>query len=60
VCLPEGPAGARRLLNRGESGARTLLLSTTGSPVNVCYPDTGHWRIRNAAGEDEVRLQPIS
>jgi uncharacterized cupin superfamily protein len=60
VSLPEGPAGARRVLNRGESVARALLLSTTGLPVNVCYPDTGHWLIRNAAGEDEVRLQPIS
>jgi uncharacterized cupin superfamily protein len=54
VCLPEGPAGAHRLLNRGESVVRALFLSTTGLPANVCYPDTGHWLIRNGLGRDEV------
>ena len=54
VCLPEGPAGAHRLLNRGESVVRALFLSTTGLPANVCYPETGHWLIRNGPGRDEV------
>jgi uncharacterized cupin superfamily protein len=54
VCLPEGPAGAHGLLNRGESAARALLLSTTGLPANVYYPDSGHWLIRNGLGRDEV------
>ena len=54
VCLPEGPAGAHRLLNRGESVVRALFVSTTGLPANVCYPDTGHWLIRNGLGRDEV------
>jgi uncharacterized cupin superfamily protein len=54
VCLPEGPAGAHRLLNRGESVVRALFLSTTALPANVCYPDTGHWLIRNGLGRDEV------
>ena len=54
VCFPEGPAGAHRLLNRGESVVRTLFLSTTGLPANVCYPDTGQWLIRNGLGRDEV------
>jgi uncharacterized cupin superfamily protein len=54
VCLPEGPAGAHRLLNRGESVVRALLLSTTGLPANVCYPDSGHWLIRNGLGQGEV------
>jgi uncharacterized cupin superfamily protein len=57
VCLPEGPAGARRLLNRGETAVRALLLSTTGLPANVCYPDTGHWLIRNGLGGDEVLVR---
>jgi uncharacterized cupin superfamily protein len=56
VCFPEGPAGARGLLNRGDSDVRVLLLSTTGLPANVCYPDTGEWLLRNAAGEREVAL----
>ena len=54
MCLPEGPAGAHRLLNRGESVVRALLLSTTGLPANVCYPETGHWLIRNGLGQDDV------
>jgi uncharacterized cupin superfamily protein len=57
VCFPEGPAGAHRLLNRGESVARALFLSTTGLPANVCYPDTGHWLIRNGLGRDEVAVR---
>lgn len=58
VCLPEGQAGAHRLINRGESAVRALLLSTTGLPVNVCYPDTGDWMIRNGPGSEEaVRLR---
>jgi uncharacterized cupin superfamily protein len=59
VCLPEGPAGAHRLLNRGESISRALFLSTTGLPANVCYPDTGDWLLRNELGPDEVvRCRP--
>jgi uncharacterized cupin superfamily protein len=54
VCFPEGPAGAHRLLNRGDSVVRALFLSTTGLPVNVCYPDTGHWLIRNGPAGVEV------
>jgi uncharacterized cupin superfamily protein len=57
VCFPEGPAGAHRLLNRGESVVRALLLSTTGLPANVCYPDTGQWLIRNGLGRDEVAVR---
>ncbi len=54
VCLPEGPAGAHRLLNRSASVVRTLVLSTTGLPANVCYPDTGLWLLRNAPGQNDV------
>jgi uncharacterized cupin superfamily protein len=47
VCCPEGPDGAHQLLNRGDSPVRALFLSTTGVPANVCYPDTGEWRMHN-------------
>jgi uncharacterized cupin superfamily protein len=57
LCFPEGPAGAHRLLNRGESVARALFLSTTGLPANVCYPDIGHWLIRNGCGRDDVVMR---
>ena len=55
VCLPEGPSGARRLLNRHESLVSALFLSTTGLPAAVCYPDTGQWLLRN--GSDEMVLR---
>jgi uncharacterized cupin superfamily protein len=54
VCLPEGPAGAHRLLNRSESVVRALFLSTTGLPANVRYPETGHWLLRHGHGSEEV------
>jgi uncharacterized cupin superfamily protein len=59
VCLPEGPAGARRLLNHGESPVRVLCLSTTGLPFNVHYPESGRWRLHHGPGPDEsVSLGP--
>jgi uncharacterized cupin superfamily protein len=54
VCFPEGPTGARRLLNRSESVVRALFLSTTGLPANAFYPDTGHWLIRNGLAQEVV------
>jgi uncharacterized cupin superfamily protein len=60
VCLREGPAGAHRLVNRGESVVRALFVTTTGLPANVWYPDTGHWLIRNALGGDEVVVRETS
>ena len=54
VCFPEGPSGARQLVNRGDEAARLLVLSTTGFPVNVSYPDRGSWELRNGPGADEV------
>lgn len=58
VCLPEGPAGAHQLLNRGTPAARALRLTTTGLPANVCYPDTGDWLLLN--GPDEVPVRASS
>jgi uncharacterized cupin superfamily protein len=57
VCFPEGPGGAHRLLNRGESVVRALVLSTTGLPANVHYPDTGHWLMHNAPGREDVAVR---
>jgi uncharacterized cupin superfamily protein len=54
VGLPEGPAGAHRLLNRGASAVRALFLTTTGVPANAYHPDTRHWLIRNELGRDAV------
>jgi uncharacterized cupin superfamily protein len=54
VCRVEGPEGAHCLVNRGDARARALVLSTTGLPANVFYPDTGEWLLRHGAGADEV------
>jgi uncharacterized cupin superfamily protein len=56
VCFPDGPAGAHRLLNRGDSLVRALFLTTTGLPANVGYPDTGEWLLRNGPGQEDVAL----
>jgi uncharacterized cupin superfamily protein len=56
VCFPEGPAGAHRLINGSESPVRALMLSTTGVPANVCYPEDGRWLLHNGLGDAvEVR-----
>jgi len=55
VCLHEGPTGAHRLVNGGEPVVRALFLSTTGLPAAVCYPDTGHWLLRD--GRDDIVLR---
>jgi uncharacterized cupin superfamily protein len=54
VCFPEGPSGARQVANRGDQAVRVLVFSTTGFPVNVSYPDSGTWEIRNGPSPDEV------
>ena len=54
VCFPEGPSGARQLVNRGDQAVRLLVFSTTGFPVNVSYPESGNWVMRNRPGVDEV------
>jgi uncharacterized cupin superfamily protein len=57
ACLPDGPAGGRRVLNRGAESARVLLLWTTGFPAAVCFPETGEWVLRTGRGDDEIRLR---
>lgn len=54
VCRVEGPEGAHCLVNRADAPARALVLSTTGLPANVFYPDTGEWLLRHGTGVDEV------
>jgi uncharacterized cupin superfamily protein len=40
VCFPPGPAGAHKIMNRGESPARTLMFSSSRIPAVSVYPDT--------------------
>jgi uncharacterized cupin superfamily protein len=40
VCFPAGAAGAHKLMNRGDSRARTLLFSSARVPAVSVYPDS--------------------
>ena len=40
VRFPPGPAGAHKLMNRGESPARTLMFSSSRVPAVSVYPDS--------------------
>jgi uncharacterized cupin superfamily protein len=40
VRFPAGPAGAHKIMNRGDSPARTMLLSTGHGPAVSVYPDS--------------------
>ena len=40
VCVPAGPAGAHKLMNRGESSARIMLFSNARVPAVTVYPDS--------------------
>jgi uncharacterized cupin superfamily protein len=40
VCFPAGPAGAHKLMNRGESTARVMLFSSARVPAVSVYPDS--------------------
>lgn len=58
ICLPEGPAGARSVLNPSEETASVLLLWTTDLPAATCFPETGEWVLRTGRDADEIRLRP--
>jgi uncharacterized cupin superfamily protein len=40
VCFPAGPAGAHKIMNRGESPARVMMFSSTRVPAVSVYPDS--------------------
>jgi uncharacterized cupin superfamily protein len=48
VCFVDGPDGAHQLVGRGSTPARFVVLSTTGLPATVHYPDSGKVLIREA------------
>jgi uncharacterized cupin superfamily protein len=54
LCFPAGPSGAHQVTSRGDQAARLLVFSTTGFPVNVFYPDSGSWEMRNGPSVDDV------
>jgi uncharacterized cupin superfamily protein len=40
VCFPAGPAGAHKIMNRGDSTARMMLFSSAREPAVSVYPDS--------------------
>ena len=40
VCFPAGPAGAHKIMNRGEATARMMLFSSARVPAVSVYPDS--------------------
>jgi uncharacterized cupin superfamily protein len=40
VCFPAGPAGAHKVMNRGESPARIMMFSNGRVPAVSVYPDS--------------------
>jgi uncharacterized cupin superfamily protein len=47
VCFPQGPAGARQLLNHSKERVRFIVFSTpTGQPMSAFYPDDSTVMVR--------------
>jgi uncharacterized cupin superfamily protein len=60
ACFPEGPDGARQLLNHSGGVASALLISTQETPSQVFYPDSGTWLLRNGRDRNDVLLPAAS
>jgi uncharacterized cupin superfamily protein len=56
ACFPDGPDGARQLLNHSDAVASALVISTQETPSQVFYPDSGTWLLRNGHDRDDVLL----
>jgi uncharacterized cupin superfamily protein len=53
VCFPAGPAGAHKVMNRGDSAARIVMFSSGQAPAVSVYPDSdkiGVWADDEDAG----------
>jgi len=54
MCFPAGPAGAHKILNRGESPARVMMFSSARVPAVSVYPDSD--KIAVWSGDEENDL----
>ena len=54
VCFPPGPAGAHKVMNRSESPARMLMLSSARVPAVSVYPDSDKIGVWPGAEADEL------
>ena len=54
VGFPAGPAGAHRVMNRGDTPARTLLFSSARVPAVSVYPDSDKIGVWPGNDEDDL------
>jgi uncharacterized cupin superfamily protein len=54
VCFEAGAAGAHKVMNRGDSPARTLLFSNARVPAVSVYPDSDKIGVWPGAESDEL------
>jgi len=54
VRFPSGPAGAHKVMNRSESPARMLMLSSAREPAVSVYPDSDKIGVRPGEEADEL------
>ena len=54
VRFPAGPGGAHRVMNRGDTPARTLLFSSARVPAVSVYPDSDKIGVRPGNDEDDL------
>ena len=54
VRFPAGPAGAHRVMNRGDTPARTLLFSSARVPAVSVYPDSDKIGVWPGNDEDDL------
>jgi uncharacterized cupin superfamily protein len=54
VRFPAGPAGAHKLMNRGDTPARTLLFSSARLPAVSVYPDSNKIGVWSGNDEDDL------
>jgi uncharacterized cupin superfamily protein len=57
VCFPVGPAGAHKLVNRGDETARVLMWSGSREPAVAVYPDSDKIGVWPGADADAVMLR---
>jgi uncharacterized cupin superfamily protein len=54
VCFPAGPAGAHKVMNRGESPARMMMFSSSRVPAVSVYPDSDKIAVWSGNEVDEL------
>jgi uncharacterized cupin superfamily protein len=57
VCFPRGPAGAHKLMNRGDEPVRMLIVSTRNMPQVAVYPDSDKIGIWTDDGRDNIMVR---